>query len=233
MDVIILAAGRGRRMGLTEHKALVPAITGQGTLERLLRQLSGLQVGAVTVVTGHRRASVAATVRKWLPRARCVHNPLFETTEILQSLACAFARCAPRHDCWVLMADTVYADAALAALFSAPPGGVAVAVTVRSPGDGTEIAVSVRDGAVVALAGDAARGGWRMAHAVRWPVALQRRLCAASADGLRFQWQLVAELLKEQPAGSFTARAVMLPLGSACDLDTADDLTRARSMVLL
>lgn len=232
MDVIILAAGRGRRMGLTEHKALVPAVAGQGTLERLLRQLSGLPVGAVTVVTGHRQASVAATVRKWLPRARCVHNALFETTEILQSLACAFAQCAPRHDCWVLMADTVYADVALAALFSAPPGGVAVALTVRSPGEATEIAASVRDGAVVALGDDEAHGGWRMAHAVRWPAALHGRLCAASAEGLRFQWQLVAKLLNEQQSGSFTVRAIMLPLGSACDLDTADDLTRARSMVL-
>ncbi|WP_371347442.1 NTP transferase domain-containing protein [Ancylobacter sp. IITR112] len=230
-DVVILAAGRGRRMGLDAHKALVPVLAGKGTLERLLMQLAGLPAGAVTVVTGYRSDEVAASVRAFLPRARCVHNPAFATTELLQSLACAFTRAPPTRDCWVLLADTLYSDAALAALFAAPPGGLALAVTARTPDDAGAIAVTVRDGAVVALAEAAASSAWCMAHAVRWPPMLQARACAAAAAGLRFQWQAIAALQREPTTAAFPIRAIMLPLGGARDLDTQADLEQARSLV--
>lgn len=230
-DVVILAAGRGRRMGLAAHKALVPVLDGKGALERLLTQLASQPAGSVTVVTGYRSDEVAASVRAFLPRARCVHNPDFATTELLQSLACAFAQAPPARDCWVLLADTLYSDAALAALFAAPPGGVALAVTARLPGDACAIAVAIRDGEVVALAEAAEASGWCMAHAVRWPRTLQARACAAAAAGMRFQWQAIAALQREPAAAPFTVRAIMLPLGSTRDLDTKADLAQARLFV--
>lgn len=230
-DVVILAAGRGRRMGLAAHKALAPVRGGKGTLELLLTQLAALPSGAVTVVTGYRPDEVAARVRACLPRARCVHNPDYETTEMLQSLACAFIQAPPQRDCWVLLADTLYSDAALAALFAAPPGGVALAVTARTPGDAADIAVAIRDGAVVALAAAAEPTAWCMAHAVRWPAALQVGVCAAAAEGVRFQWQAIAALRLASPAAAFTLRTIMLPVGSARDLDTQADLEQVRALV--
>ncbi|WP_428031090.1 NTP transferase domain-containing protein [Ancylobacter sp.] len=218
-------------MGIAAHKALVPAVAGQGTLERLLGQLGHLPAHRVTVVTGYRHEDVERLVRGRFPGARCVHNSRYESTEMLQSLGCALAPELPGlRDCWVLLADTVYSDAALAALFAAEPGGVAMAVTARAGvGDG-EIPVEVRDGAVLAVADAARASAWRMAHAVRWPPQLRTRLREAAEAGMRYQWQLIAALLREETTErAFSIRAIMLPLDGAHDIDTLDDLARATS----
>ena len=53
-SIIILAAGMGRRFGSGEHKCLSPLFLGEGTLLRLLRQLTAIVPQAdITVVTGH------------------------------------------------------------------------------------------------------------------------------------------------------------------------------------
>lgn len=231
VDVVILAAGQGRRMGVVEHKALLPIIDGQGTLARLLGQLSTAPVRQVTVVTGHRHAAVEAVVRARLPRAWCVYNPHFAEGEMLQSLACAFAVEAQGADCWVLLADTVYTDATLDTLWATPPGGVALAVAPRDPAADREIAVELRGGAVVALAGEAPHAAWRMAHAVRWPASLRPRLRAAAQAGLRFQWQLIAALLREGlPERGTAIHAILTPPDGAFDIDSEADLARVPSI---
>lgn len=228
VDVVILAAGCGRRMGMGEHKALIPAMAGQGTLERLLGQVLALPVHRVTVVTGHRREDVEAVVRRCLPSARCVHNPRYAESELMQSLACAFAaEGAGTRDCWVLLADTVYADTMLAGLCAGRPGGVAVAVAARGFHDAAEIAVDVQQGSVVAVAGDAPQALWRMAHAVRWPAVLRARVEEAAQAGLRFQWQLIAALLRDASSGNEAdIHAILTPADGALDIDTPADLAR-------
>lgn len=87
MKAIILAAGRGKRMGsLTDDKPkCLININGESLFDRLLANLHGSSVKDVGVVTGYKREHI--------PLGNCTefHNGRWEKTQMLSSLMCAEA----------------------------------------------------------------------------------------------------------------------------------------------
>jgi choline kinase len=61
---VILAAGRGVRMGGVEHKALIPIANHEPLLHYLLRGLKTADVDKLLVVTGHRHREIEDVVTK-------------------------------------------------------------------------------------------------------------------------------------------------------------------------
>lgn len=229
-DIVLLAAGRGRRLGIDGHKALVPVRADSGTLALLLDTLTRLPVGQIHLVTGHAADAVAGAARSIVPDVRCVHNPDPAGTEMLQSLAIALCgRPGPARDVWVLSADTLYAPAMLSGLLKVADGEPAVAVAPADAQGGREIGVTVSGDRVLRLGRDLPGATHRMAHAVRWPAGWQERVIAGAGDGLRFQWEVLARILAE-PGGAATPaiRAVRVAADAATDLDTPADLAALR-----
>ena len=109
--IIILAAGMGRRFGSHEHKCLSPFLLGEGTLPRLLRQLSRIVPDAdLSLVTGHQEEVVSAQARSVLASLRCTYNTHHADGSSLGSLCVGLQallnRAAP-EGAWVLFGDTV------------------------------------------------------------------------------------------------------------------------------
>lgn len=75
LNVILLAAGQGLRMG-GPNKLLLP-FRGRTVLETTLSELCAADIGRVLVVTGHRRESVAPVLEAFPVRE--IFNPDFES----------------------------------------------------------------------------------------------------------------------------------------------------------
>lgn len=229
-DIVLLAAGRGRRLGVDGHKALLPLHNGSGTLTLLLEALARLPVGRIHLVTGHAADAVASAARAVVPDVRCVHNPDPAGTEMLQSLAIALdGRPSPARDVWVLSADTLYAPGVLAGLLDVPAGQIAITVAPSDALTRGEVGVIVEGDRVHRLGRDLPGATFRMAHAVRWPVCWQHRVTGGAREGQRFQWEVLHALLTRP--GDIAApdiRAVKIAAGAATDLDTPADLIALR-----
>jgi histidinol-phosphate/aromatic aminotransferase/cobyric acid decarboxylase-like protein/choline kinase len=92
---VILTAGLGRRMRpLTEtmHKTLIEVAPGQTILGRIVDSLIAAEVADIVVVTGYKSAEVRAFLARHYPEQHFdfVHNPRYETTNNIHSLALAF-----------------------------------------------------------------------------------------------------------------------------------------------
>ena len=110
---LILAAGRGKRLaGLTDHtpKCLL-SVRGKTLLDWQLDALRGAGIAEVAIVTGYRRGQVAR------PGLSEFHNPDWESTDMLASLACA-AAWLRQGPCIVSYADIFYQRSAVAALLA-------------------------------------------------------------------------------------------------------------------
>lgn len=111
MKAIILAAGRGRRMGtLTDErpKCLV-TIDGRTLLERQLAALRAGGVDEIGIVTGYRRELLTGF------GLREFHNPRWEQTQMAASLDCA-EEWLSAEPCLVSYADIFYEPEAVRAL---------------------------------------------------------------------------------------------------------------------
>jgi len=81
---IILAAGRGRRLGdsVTEHPKCLLRLEGRTLLDRMLDTLSALGVLDVVIVVGHLGEQIEAAVAGH-PGVRCIRNPEYRRGAIL------------------------------------------------------------------------------------------------------------------------------------------------------
>ncbi|MBL8700445.1 MAG: phosphocholine cytidylyltransferase family protein [Alphaproteobacteria bacterium] len=104
MRAVILAAGRGSRMGaLTEAKPkCLTELAGRPLLAMQCAALAAAGVSEVGIVTGYRAELLA------LPGLSRFHNPRWETTNMVASLACA-AAWLEAGPCLVSYADIFYA----------------------------------------------------------------------------------------------------------------------------
>jgi len=82
VGAVVLAAGMSRRMG--EAKVLLPWLGGKTILEHIIQQLILARVDPILVITGNRAADVRLAAER--AGAETVHNPDFESGEMLSSL---------------------------------------------------------------------------------------------------------------------------------------------------
>ncbi len=129
MDAVVLAAGRGSRLGnLSDHqpKPLLP-LAGHTLLTRMLTSLSVAGCEPVTLVTGYQAATLAAHA----PGCRTVHNPAWDHTSIATSLLAAIDAGALKDGAVVAYGDIVAEPAVFAALLAAPPADVCLPVNTH------------------------------------------------------------------------------------------------------
>ena len=112
MRAVILAAGRGSRLHpYTEHcPKCLTELGGQTLIGRQLDTLRQAGIADIVIATGYRSEMLA------LPGTRQVHNPRWDSTNMVESLFCAEAEFT--EDLIVAYADIVYEPRVLAALLA-------------------------------------------------------------------------------------------------------------------
>lgn len=229
---VILAAGTSRRlMPLTREvpKCLL-GVSGRTLLDRQLDLLRGAGVDDVIVVTGHGADAVRAACGS---RARCVHNPHYEATNSLYSLALSEEAVADRA--MLLLNSDVALHPGLLRRLVEDPAENALLVDLDARLDGEAMKVVVSGGRVVAIdkgldpavADGENVGVVKFGRAGR--AALFRAARAILAEGRVNAWAPAAyqEMLSEMPIAA-------IPTGGLpwIEIDFPDDLERAAREVV-
>lgn len=126
MRAVILAAGRGSRLGSLSELCPKPLLklAGHSLLTRMLASLSVAGYGPVTLLTGYRADVLTAHA----PTCRTVHNPRWEQTSIAESLLVAADAGALDRGAVVTYGDIVTEPAVFTALLAAPDADVCLPV---------------------------------------------------------------------------------------------------------
>lgn len=239
MKAIILAAGRGSRMrALTDDrpKCLVE-LDGRSLLDRQLAALTAAGVRDIAIVTGYRRETLAG---RGLVE---FHNPRWETTNMVSSLACA-APWLEAEPCLVSYSDIFYdhtgpaaliaIDAALAVTFD--PNWRALwekrfgdplvdAETFRLNPDGTLAGIGDKPTTVEEVEGQYM--GLLRFTPQGWGEVT--RLRAAMDAGQRDRMHMTGTLQRVIEAGRVVVRAVPY-LGAWGEVDSTEDLAAYRDL---
>ena len=109
---VILAAGRGTRLGADVPKGLIE-LGGQSLVARSVRQLQARGIRNIWIVTGHKRDAYE-TFALAHDGVACVHNAEYERLGSLESLRCALQMVS--GPILVLDADIIYESRGLDAL---------------------------------------------------------------------------------------------------------------------
>ncbi|MEW6320503.1 MAG: phosphocholine cytidylyltransferase family protein [Acidobacteriota bacterium] len=153
MTAIILAAGRGSRLGAVTAalpKCLLP-IGGRVLLDLTLDRVARAGLDRVLVVTGFEARRVERHLRRTRPHrlhVELVHNADHDRTNNLHSLALALARVSGPFT--VINGDDFFNVRILERLLDAP-GAAAAAVDLTWPPAPDAMRTTIRDGAVVRL----------------------------------------------------------------------------------
>lgn len=149
MRAILLAAGRGRRLGSAEPKSLI-SIEGRSLLERHLQAMPEAGITALTVVVGFQKEMIGAAIERLRPSlpVELVENPRFVHGSIV-SLQVAAARLL-EGAIW-MDADVLYPAALLRRLVTSTHEN-AVLLDGRSEESGEEMMVGTRGGRVATIA---------------------------------------------------------------------------------
>jgi choline kinase len=156
LTAVLLAAGRGKRLGSDGPKCLVE-VAGTSLLERHLAHLAAAGIGRVTVVTGYAADQIEKALKEIDGRRGTA--PLLEITTrfneqyvhgSIVSLQCAIDRLTDRGGLW-MDADVLYPAALLARLVASPHGNC-VLLDGRSSEQGEEMMLAVKDDRVRRIA---------------------------------------------------------------------------------
>ena len=150
LTAILLAAGRGRRLGPRGDAAPKGAIRlgDESLTERTLRLLETVGIGRCVIVTGHE----ASWYRSLLTGVDLtfVDNELYATTGSLRSLALGIRE--TTGDVLIIESDLVYEAAALRRIIAVR--GFDATLTTRVTGSGDEVFVASTEGRLSGLAKD-------------------------------------------------------------------------------
>jgi len=149
MRAVLLAAGRGRRMGSAEPKCLI-SIEDQTLLERHLGNMAEAGITALTLVVGFEKELIVEALARLAPKlpVEVIENPRFVHGSIV-SLQVAGERLL-EGAVW-MDADVLYPAALLARLVASPHEN-AVLLDGRSEESGEEMMVGTRAGRVATIA---------------------------------------------------------------------------------
>lgn len=112
MQVLILAAGKGKRMGdLTKnnHKSLLMVNETESFLTRLLNQLNEYPIDNIFIVTGYMNNEIEKIVKNYQVKITTVYNKFFESDTNIFSMKLALENIDFNHDLLIIEAD-IYVD---------------------------------------------------------------------------------------------------------------------------
>lgn len=149
MQVIILAAGLGRRMmPLTRdcHKTLIP-VGGRAILGRIIDVLLACGLRRIAIVTGYRHRDLEAYLAETYDNLELsfIHNERYASTNNIYSLALAFEQL-PDDDILLIESDLLFEARVIERLLASPHPDVALVDRYHIGMDGT--VVTVEDGRV-------------------------------------------------------------------------------------
>jgi choline kinase len=152
MKAILLAAGRGRRLGVDEPKCLID-VAGRSLLQRHIEAMQQAGIEHLTVVTGHGASHIRAALQVVEDLKRAMGKPLAITIEpifnerfehgSLVSLHCAIATLLQDGGLW-MDADVLYPAKLLRRLVDSEHAN-AVLLDGRSSEQGEEMMLALKD----------------------------------------------------------------------------------------
>jgi len=147
MQALMLAAGRGRRLGGDIPKPLIE-IGGQPLLVRLICQLQKLDIRDIRVVLGHQGESVRKAVESL--GIRFVYNEIYDSSDNMYSFWTA--REELHQDCLISHADLILEDDLLQRIVQAE-GDIVLPMDMRTL-DQESMKLRLHDGRVVQISKD-------------------------------------------------------------------------------
>lgn len=145
MQAIILAAGMGRRLGeytKDNTKCMVP-VNGTPLIDRLLGQLSRLQLSRVVIVVGYEGRKLIDHIEAVKPAGvniEYVDNPIYDRTNNIYSLALAKDKMM-EDDTLLLESDLIFDDRMFDLLLDNPFPNLALVAKYQSWMDGTMVRI--------------------------------------------------------------------------------------------
>lgn len=146
MQAIILAAGMGKRLGeLTKDntKCMVP-VNGIRLIDRMLSQLSTLQLNRVVIVVGYQGENLIRHIGdRYDDRLKIeyIHNPIYDKTNNIYSLGLAKAQM-QEDDTLLLESDLIFDSAMLNLIISHSYPNLALVAKYETWMDGTMVRLS-------------------------------------------------------------------------------------------
>ena len=147
---VVLAAGRGVRMGGIDHKALIPIRDKQPLMHYILAGLRASGIEELLIVTGHRPDAIQEYVGpRWSGEVTYARNPRFASWGNFHSLRLAIDQ-QPSNDLLVTNCDIVVNPDVYRRVASRP-GDLVLAVERRYRLDEEDMRVAIRDDRVVGI----------------------------------------------------------------------------------
>jgi choline kinase len=242
MRAIILAAGRGNRLGPLGDRLpkCLLRFGGESLLERHLAGLRALAVREVGVVIGHRAGDVITELHRlaaWT-RPAVLYNPDFERGSVV-SLSAASALLEGGGDVLVMDADVLYDPAVLERVVRAPGNRFLLDRNFDDTG-GEAVKLCVRDGSLVELrkalpadlvydfAGESV-GFFRFDESMSRALAARTAAYVAAGRGGEPHEEAIRDLLLEAPSRFAYEDVTGLPW---IEIDFPEDVARAEREIL-
>ena len=151
MQAIILAAGMGKRLGeytKNNTKCMVP-VNGTPLIDRVLHQLSKLQLTRVVIVVGYQSQNLMRHLGDHYGHIKIeyVNNPVYDKTNNIFSLSLAKDKL-QEDDTLLIESDLIFDDALFQLLLSNPHPNLALVAKYESWMDGTMVRID-RDNNIV------------------------------------------------------------------------------------
>ncbi len=145
MQAIILAAGMGKRLGeLTKNntKCMVE-VNGVKLIDRLLNQLSTVNVSRVVIVVGYQGEALMNYLgaEKYGLKIDYINNPIYDKTNNIYSLALAKQRL-QEDDTLLIESDLIFDDSLIPMLANHPYSDLAMVAKYETWMDGTMVCIN-------------------------------------------------------------------------------------------
>ena len=145
MQAIILAAGMGRRLGeytKDNTKCMVP-VNGVRLIDRLLHQLSNLELSRVVIVVGYQAENLKSYIgTRYADQLTIeyVENPVYDKTNNIYSLWLAKERL-QEDDTLLIESDLIFSDRLFPMILENPYPNLALVAKYESWMDGTMVRI--------------------------------------------------------------------------------------------
>ena len=144
MQAVILAAGLGRRLGefTAENTKCMLQVNGTRLIDRMLRQLSALNLKRIVVVVGYAAENLRQHIRQTHPELNVVfvENDIYDKTNNIYSLWLARDLMA-EDETLLLESDLIFEDELLRLAVDSPEPSVALVAKYQTWMDGTMVRI--------------------------------------------------------------------------------------------